>query len=262
MQDINCMCVYRVFVNEKVTTLSTTLDFLITLVIIISGLILNKIYRKKLREEKRSRLPGRKGNVIEPIMSSYLILGTIFWPFEMTYLWINAHEIMPADWFRNCWLLHIPWDIIRVGRMIIVYNSFFAGMIRYLYIVHQQKSNQWDFLRVGRLFKIASFAVPMALEVIRKLSEEDFPGFKSTGRFQECMDFHGEVKKIPVTVAFAKQIFSSPLVHVMNYIYMTCTIVVGSNITEAYFYVKIFQTIERHVLYLFSICFTEIRPLV
>ena len=252
MQKSVCKCIYKHFIDEPVTMWSMVFDFIFSLVIVTFGLILNRIYKKKLREEKRARPLHPKGNVIEPIMSWYLSLGSVFWPFEMTFLWMNAHEVLPADWFTNCWLSNLIFNMIRVGRTIIAYNSFFAALIRYAYIVHEQKTNQWSFERVGRIFQIASFVIPIILELLRLFAEEDFLGLKATERFKRCVAVNNGIDNTthikiytPITVEFTKLLLPPHLIHAIYYFYATAVIVIGSNVVEAFFYIKIFQKIDR-----------------
>ena len=53
-----------------------------------------------------------------------------------------------------------------MGRIYISWNSVFIALIRYVYIVHHERSNQWKFENVGRLFCFASFMVPFLVEAI------------------------------------------------------------------------------------------------
>ena len=133
MRDTICKCIYRHLIDEPITWTSIITDFLMSSTIAIIGLVTNFRFRKKLQQERKATLPGRKGNVIEPIMRWYLIFAMIFWPYELLYLWINAHEIMPSSWFENCWLMNTMMHPIRIGRTIIAYNSFFIALIRYIY---------------------------------------------------------------------------------------------------------------------------------
>jgi hypothetical protein len=221
---------------------------------VVCGLILNYRYRKKLQKEKKNRPLDRKGNVIEPIMRWYLLVTIFFWPIEMLFMWINANEIIPSDWFKNCWLGMIWFNFIRIGRTAIAYNSFFVCLIRYVYIVHHQKSNQYNFEKVGRLFQITSFTLPIFLEIMRIFTEVDFPGLKNTERFQQCMAINEGLGNstsielpLPRNVEFTMQFLTPMLVDMVYYTYQTVVGVIGSNIFEAYFYLRIFQTIKKLV---------------
>ena len=248
----NCMCIYTQYIETPVTSFSIVLGLLISLIIIISGWILNDIFKKKLSIEKRNILPGRKGNVIEPIMRWYLTFLKIYWPYQMMAMWVMNNEIVPATWFRNCWLLNIFMNPVRVGRVVIAYNSFFVALIRYVYIVHSEKANTWEFQRVGRLFKISSIVFPICMEVIRLFTEENLPGLKNTHRFQTCMAINEGlnttaeiVLPTPVTVALTMELIPRELISAIYYIYVMIVIVFGSNIVEAYMYLKMYQIIKR-----------------
>ena len=249
-----CRCVYAQNINEPVTTLSLVSDFLFSILVIIGGSLLNVRFKKKLQAEKRNTPIGRKGNVIEPIMRWYLNLVIIFWPYQMLLLWMNAHEIMPASWFANCWLLNILYNPLRIGRVIIMYNSFFIALIRYIYIVHNQKAENWNFKKVGDLLRIASVTVPISVEVVRIFIEIDFPGLKSTERFMNCFVANEGLKRssnitlpLPAPVVMSMSFLPPQLIHGLYYIYLGIIIIIGSNITEAYMYLEMFKTIKRHV---------------
>ena len=82
MQDSICMCSYKHYFHEPVTVSSTVIDFLCSAVVIVCGLLVNSRFRKKLQDEKKNKFPGRKGNVIEPIMRWYLIFSMVHWAFS------------------------------------------------------------------------------------------------------------------------------------------------------------------------------------
>ena len=253
-RESNCKCLYDHLVDKPVTMVSTILDLVFSSIIISLGLIVNYRYRKKLKEEKKGRLPDRKGNVIEPIMRWYLNFGVVYWPYTMIFLWINANEVMPSDWFENCFLLTFI-NLVRVGRTIIAYNSFFAALIRYLYIVHHQKTNQWNFEKAGKMFQWASFAIPLALEIIRTFTEFNLQTMLPTERFQTCLATNEGLTNstsfidipTPHPVEAALQVFPGQFIDFAYYTYATITGIIGSNVIEAYMYITIFQNIKRFV---------------
>ena len=253
MLDNVCRCLYEVHINKPVNTWSIVGGFLLTLMIIIVGLIINLRVRKKLQEEKRNTLQDRKGNVIEPIMRWYLILAMVQWPYEMSFMWMMANEILPAAWFGNCWFANILMNPMRIGRSILAFNSLFVALIRYVYIVHLKKANEWTFEKVGKIFQIASIAVPVCMEVIRILSEEDMVGLKATDEFLNCVAKNENLNTTldlilpkPAPVAFTMGVLSPELVRAVYYIYLTVVTLVYLNLIEAYLYFKIFQTIKRY----------------
>ena len=251
--DIVCQCIYSHYIDEPVTVLSTVLDFLFSVIVISSGLIINYRFKKALADEKKSVPLGRKGNVIEPIMRWYLNFSLIYWPYEMLFLWIMAHEIIPASWFKNCWVMNILMNPMRIGRAIIAYNSFFVALIRYLYIVHRKKANKWKFEKVGKLFQAASIIVPVSMEIVRLFSEYDLPGLRSTERFKTCVAMNEGLNSTasinlpdPAPVQLSLRIFPAGMVDAMYGFYLACATMVYSNVIEGYFYYRMFQTITRY----------------
>ena len=252
MRESVCRCSYSQYIDVPVTTSSMVLDLLFSLAIITLGLVLNLTFRKKLQDEKRNKPIERKGNVIEPIMRWYLIFVIIYWPYNILLLWITTNEIIPAPWFSNCWLLNMLYIPLRIGRVIIGYNSFFVALIRYLYIVHQQKSNNWDFKRVGKIFQMASIAVPLSMEVVRIFTEEDFPGFRSTERFRACVAINEGLNDTididfppPRPLELTMKYVPRQWINLIYFLYLTIFVAIGSNLIEGFMYMKIFQNIKK-----------------
>ena len=247
-----CKCVYSYFLYKSVTTLSIIIEFLFSLVIVLTGLLVNYRFKKKLEEERRARPLGRKGNVIEPIMRWYQILVMVFWTYVMLFLWLMTNEIMPVDWFSNCWVMNALMNPMRVGRSIIGYNSFFIALIRYLYIVHHKKADKWKFEKVGRIFQVTSILWPILMEVIRLFSEEDFSGFRASEKFKRCVasneDWNNTTNIIlpkPSAMGLTLKILPIESVEAIYYIFIGITAMIFSNLVEGYMYIKIYQSIKR-----------------
>ena len=251
MPDRFCICLYKTMIDEPVSTLSTVLEFLFSVVISIFGVLVNYKFRKKLQEERRNRPAGRKGNVIEPVMRWFCILQIMFWPWELLHIWIDFNEIVPSDQLPSWWC-YIVFYTIKAGRMCVAYNSLFVAIIRYVYIVHQQRSNQWNFEKVGKWFQIASIAIPISMETIGVFTDPYSQYSNSSDRFKDCIVFYEgsnvtnnyEPPK-PATVELTMHYLPDAFVMTIYYIYVAISMVVLFNITEAYLYFKIFRSIKR-----------------
>ena len=247
-----CMCVYKSYVDDPVTNLSIVFDFLLSLTLIVVGLKINLKFKNKLHDEKRQTPLGRKGNVIEPIMRWYLNLVIIYLPYSVGLMWLTTQEIMPMAWFGNCWALNLSFQPYRVSRFIIAYNSFFVALIRYLYIVHRETANAWDFEKVGKRFQIASILVPIVVEALRLFTEVDILGLKEGAVFLNCVAINegfSSAKNMtlpdPSPVQLSHWLFSPQLVAVGYYIYLIIVTLVFFNVIEGYFYMRIFQAMNR-----------------
>ena len=147
-----------------------------------------------------------------------------------------------------------------------VYNSLFVALIRYVYIVHQKKSNEWDFDRVGKRFQFASVMIPMGMEIVHYVSNSDnkylaknaiamgkekiegcsesYEFSNSTYSFQDSADFeHGP---------FVWNNVSQDVALVTYYIYWAISGLVSMNIIEGFLYLKIFGCIKRFVFFTFA----------
>ena len=250
-----CKCVYSWNLYNSYSTVSIVLEFLISLVLVTIGLLVNFKFKKKFEEERRARPLGRKGNVIEPIMRWYQIVAMAFWTYILLFLWLWNHEILPSEWFTNCWLLNITGNIIMVGRSVVAYNSFFIALIRYIYIVHHERAHLWDFDKVGKIFQIVSVSFPVAMELIRVFTEEELfftNGVKSTEKFLTCLaineNWNDTTTIVPpqsVAAELTLKLLPRTILMTIYGIWLAITTLIYSNIVEGYLYVKIFQTIRR-----------------
>ena len=186
MPDIVCLCMYEAYIDPPMSIWTLMLDLLCSLIIGALGVMFNYKFIEKLQREKRSKPEGRKGNVIEPVMQLFCKVQIIYWPYYLLYFWLSLNGIIPSslisDW--SCTLGAIA--AIKFGRNIIAWNSFFVAFIRYTYIVHREKSNQWDFDRVGRWLGVASIGIPIVYNIIDNLTN-GFWEYQHGDAFENCM---------------------------------------------------------------------------
>ena len=257
-----CQCTYLGFWYNPSSGVFTTLQFLMISLFSAMGFIVNYKFRKKLKQEKRQRPLGRKGNVIEPLMSLYCIILMFGTPYCLLVHWQFANEVIPSHLIPE-WLCILLTKLERCISFIGVYNSLFVALIRYVYIVHQKRSNEWDFERVGRRFQLASVMIPLCMETIHYISKqlssntygtrinierakskvagcsELYNVSNSTYGLQDSADLHLE--------QFDSSHVSQDVAIVAYYIYVTISGLVSLNIMEGFFYIKIFICIKRLV---------------
>ena len=233
MNDTYCMCLVESFHEENLSILEPILTFAFSLIISICGVFLNYKFHKKLKIERRNKPLGRKGNVIEPIMRWFLVIQIIYWPYQL----LMFHRAM----YYNIISMIPPlcpfyiWSII-LGRTTVAYNSIFVVLIRYLYIVHDRKANQWDFEKVGRRFQIASICAPWMNVIMLGFSLSPKGLFPHANHCPHQTSILLSITREPALEPFADTIAT------------ICAItmaVVFLNIMEGYLYIKIFQRINR-----------------
>ena len=136
MSDPVWKCLYQSegLVEKPHELWSTVLEFIFIAVVIFCGVALNYKFYDKLKVEKRRRPIGRKGNVIEPIVSFFCIFQILYWPYNVLYFWLFSNEVVKIDNLSGWWP-NILNELIRFGRLYIGWNSLFVALIRYIYIV-------------------------------------------------------------------------------------------------------------------------------
>jgi hypothetical protein len=251
MPDIFCTCLYSSYTDEPVSTWSTVLELVFSIFIGICGITGNYKFLKKLREEKRNTPYNRKGNVIEPIMRWFCVVQMTYWPYHLLFFWITTNEIIPSE-HMNGWWCNVMIQIgVKFGRTIVAYNSLFTALIRYVYIVHRQKSNQWEFEKVGRYFQISSIAIPVTIECIGVFFNS-YQEYANQPGFNECIVFYRGLNSTvdmaisrPSSVEWTIEYLPASLVLVIDYVFEFITAVVFLNMTEGVLYLRIHQSISR-----------------
>ena len=227
-----CKCLLKSFGDKQVPLYSTILQVIFSLVICVCGIFLNYKISKKLKQERKSRSLGRKGNVVEPIMRWFVILQILYWPMQLLFYWFHVNsiiEVTKVPW----WLCILMSGSITVGRAIIAYNSFFVALVRFIYIVYEVKANQWNFETIGRLSQIGSIIVPTLVSVLM------FTTFDFDFMWTQC----GSSKRIFLNITH--QYLPGSLLHMIGMISFLLQMIGFLNITEGFLYFKIFSVIKR-----------------
>ena len=240
MNETYCICLLKSFVDKNVSVMPTTFELLVSLAIAISGIVLNYSFLQKLNFERKNKPIGRKGNIIEPIMRWYCVVQIVYWPYYLLMFWGFYNDIIPKGPSFPSWICPPYVYSIALGRTIIAYNSLFVALIRYVYIVHERKANQWDFETVGRRFQIASIAAPTLLVLIAMFTlDMRSNGYLSTGNRNHCE------RITPVLINFTLTFIPKPLTDVIGAACVVMIAITYLNLVEGCLYFKIFQRVKR-----------------
>ena len=251
MPDIVCTCMYEAYIDPPMSVWTLLLDFLFSLVIGVLGVIVNHKFIRKLQKEKQSKPQGRKGNVIEPVMQLFCKFQIIYWPYYLLYFWLSLNGIVPSslisDW--SCTLGATA--AIKLGRNIIAWNSFFVAFIRYTYIVHREKSNQWDFDRLGKWFRVASIGIPTIYNIVDSLTNGMWE-YQNGETFKNCVYLNlGLNNTDDITIpdiypyAWTVEYLPQSLILGIHYTLWVLKVLIYGNIADGYFYLSIFRCIKR-----------------
>ena len=246
------MCLYDIFVDDEGSIYTTVFEFLFSVIIGIFGIKTNYRYIQELKEEKKRKPLGRKGNVIEPIMRWFSWFQIVYWPYNLLYFWINVNGIIPSRAMNGWWCI-VAANSLDTGRKIIMFNSLFVAAIRYVYVIHDRKANQWEFENVGKWMAISSFAVPIALKTIIELTNDftEFP-FSVITRFNNCTDSYYQASNInfehsikPIAVEWTLHYLPENFVRSIYYFGLTILTLVAYNVIEGFLYLQINRHVKR-----------------
>lgn len=249
MIDVFSECVIKVFVNESPSVVSIILEFTFCAMAIICGVLINYRFLKRLEKEKRDRPAGRKGNVIEPIMTSCCWVQMIFWPIRLALAWTFHNEIIKAE-TMPIWLRYIILNLLMTGRTYLCYYSFFCAFIRYIYIVHYERVYHWDFELVAKRTRIASICIPFIIGI---LSITVVGGFQFQGNaiFDSCSDEILKEGQGKIAVSLLAVVFPGDLtilfIQITYYLIVIVWMILGVNLVEAFMYHSVFVSIRRYL---------------
>ena len=253
-----CQCTYIGFWYNPSSAFIATIEVLVICLICSICVIVNYKFRKKLKEEKKNRPLGRKGNVIEPLMSCYCVILMFGTTYCQLIHWQFVNEIIPFHLIPE-WVCIVLTTLERIVVSIILWNSMFTVLIRYVYIVHHQKANRWEFDKVGKNFQLASIVIPTGMEIVHLCTNSrDMHLTKNTlemgmAKFESCNNyFHGTNSTISPTSSnesipnqHVQTLFSHNVAFVAYYFYVVVYAAITLNIVEGYLYIKIFRSIKR-----------------
>ena len=254
MPDIVCTCIYEAYIDEPMSIWTTVLDFVFSGIIAVVAVNVNYKFLKHLQEEKRSRPIGRKGNVIEPVMQLFCKFQIIYWPYYLLYFWIHLNGIVPSSLMNGWWCNVLMQITIKFGRNYIGWISFFVALIRYIYIVHRETSNQWDYERVGKLLKITSVVLPTVSDGIA-IFVNPYKQYQKGEKFENCIsDYLGSNNTINTTTingypyAWTLQYVPENIMLSIKYTLVVVSVIIVLQLAEGFFYLEIYRTIKRLLL--------------
>ena len=247
MVDLFSECVIKVFVNNSSSLFSIVFEGIFCIMATVLGVYTNYTFMKKLKMEKKFKGAGRKGNVIEPIMTGCCWIQMIYWPIRLGLAWIFHNEIIKAE-MLPIWMRYTLLTLLMVGRTYLCFYSFFCAFIRYIYIVHYEKVYHYEFEWVAKWVTLASYFMPCHVGILLIMVVGGFQ-FKGNEIFDTCsdsLDYEGNSKiGISILASLLPEYLTLSVIRVVYYYTVIVWMILGVNIVEALMYRSIFATIAR-----------------
>ena len=174
----------------------------------------------------------------------------------MLLMWCiySLSAFIQSDFWMG-WHSTVLWNLgIKMGRVYIASNSLFTSLIRYIYIVHHERSNQWEFEKVGKFFCISSFLIPLTLESIGFFTDDMnmIQRFWPQKELTDCLasylnvnSTHIEIPYPPDSLQLTMAILPESVISALRFVFVSCILLIYSNMVEFILYLRIFQTIKR-----------------
>ena len=228
----------------------TAIIFLAIMTILIAlGIYLHLKVLKMLKKEN---------SLLKNLTRNFMIFQLISWPLSVFLLNItNFFHSFPSE--ISQWVCPILWFLIYFFLNLMTSHSLFSALIRYFFIVHNDRVQSWGKERTKKLFEVMSILMPLLVTLWKANdgSELYFLSFlnKCNGKhhktflvetstlnvnkigFCEIPDYHEMKDYGEVIIALSKNVICLTNAAMM--------ILMGSNLTEGIIYYLTFSHMSR-----------------
>ena len=218
--------------------------FVLKLLVICVG---EGISIKLLASMKKEK--GLLTDVTKLFIISQMILHPILHCLELVINLIYPVNEIIGDWF--CFLDWLLWGVfMRIG----VNNSFISALMRYLFIVHEEKVDTYGKEKVKRWFLYFSLTIPCIQFSLHALDLSPRYSFINKCYGNDHRIFLIETSTLNVFKRkFVKldgpfldlDSLKEIVIRISKLVEASLFLLMGFNITEAFFYIRIFKKIDR-----------------
>ena len=256
LPDRACYCILHAMFGTAKSTTSQTLVVIATIFIAISSPAVNIRWYKILQHEKRTTPISRKGNVAYPILTLYSVVQVFSIPL------VIYHTVLQLGFIESSW--HPPW-LCYIGKTItfmfgsyVSFHSYFTAMVRYGFIIHESKVNNFGIQKTKAVFLYASVLVPVIIGLTFDVTSA--PLFiKDTQPYRQCVEFSHNVSNMTIwhekgfpdeaytTIVYnhLTKVIPNWLVHGISGFCMIVWATGFSNLVEGYLYYRMFSHVKR-----------------
>ena len=99
--------------------------------------------------------------LINHVLSAYSVIQMMFWPFMLIFNDILTSFVYPISDVTGSWLCDICVVLICYGRLHILFHTFIVALMRYVFVVHDDRVVKFGKQRAKRIFFWISLIWPM-----------------------------------------------------------------------------------------------------
>ena len=168
---------------------------------------------------------------------------------------INSLIYPAADVFGS-WFCTLGWFVWGYGVRLALYNSFITAMMRYLFVIHEEKVSAYGKEKVKKIFWYISLLLPL-FHILLKIAD----GSPTLSFINKCYSYDNKVflsesttlnvlknkfwKTETTTINEAVDVFIAVTMRMIKLIESAIFLIMGFNLSEFFIYVKIFSHLKR-----------------
>ena len=150
------------FFNQEPLYFSCGVDLIIITTISVLIVAINSKYLRDMNEDDKTRPPGTPPCLISDVMRTRTKIGMIQTPFYYWLAWILIQGFDLPDWFYHALCNTEPYFRL-FSFFYFSSTSLIISLMRYVFIVHNQKVLEFGKETAKRMFYYFSVGVPMLL---------------------------------------------------------------------------------------------------
>jgi len=182
------------------------------------------------------------------------VCSTIYFVFDLPFSAISA-AIPDLSNYTGDWFCNVATFINIYGIFTFTTSSFVIAFMKYVFIVHPFKALEWGHDKIQKLFLAVYVTIPSLMAVLVIVTKD----FKPIKDLRKCFGMKNEDletniwKRMFLCNLTEMGIDESYNTHLQNGIQSVCIIrlvlafMICNNITEAFFYYKIFTKMKRYI---------------
>ena len=244
-------------VDDPMTSSTTVMDWInlpFLIVVILAGIFVNWKFVTNMREDDKGRGANSNGILVRDVMSTNAKTQMVIWPTILIFWWMFKEDVEFPAWLHSSfcyWKL-----IIQIFRIYFAFNSLTIAVMRYTFIVHQDRVSLFGVDKAKRLFYYGSIIIPVLIAFMNEATFEE-PAELRGKAFFLCLNSYYNTSNITDVNRDIGQNFSSPLYYFVHQhvsteityfirLFVTlCTWFIFGNIIEGILYWKTFAYITR-----------------
>ena len=191
-----------------------------------------------------SSLKKEKG-LLTDVIKLFVIVQMISYPaFHCIEIVINT--AFPVSQLIGDWICFLVWLLWGVSGRILLSNSLICALMRYLFIVHEQKVDSYGKEKVKRWFLYLSITLPLIQFTLHAMAGSPRLSFVNKCYGNDHRVFLFKTSTLIASKPFAHMVPGRTVVtEISKVVDLTWFLLMGFNVTEALLYFKIFNKLNR-----------------